>query len=67
MNKPFVLSLEEKRSPLWQKLTEHWQGRLDLARIQNDMDKPELETAKQRGRIAELKANLALNGDPLIL
>lgn len=57
---PLVLSAEERRSPLWKKLKDHWQERLEVLRKQNDGDRPETETAKLRGQIAECKALLWL-------
>ncbi len=61
--KQFALTAEDKDSRLWHKLMAHWESRLDTLRTQNDGDKDATETAKQRGRIAECKANLALNND----
>jgi len=59
--KPIVLTVEERRSPLFLKLLEHWTNRLEISRMQNDGDRPEIETAKLRGRIAELKACIDLS------
>lgn len=59
----FALSKEERESKLWKKLMEHWDDRLELQRIQNEGDKDVVATAKIRGRILELKTNLALDKD----
>ncbi len=61
--KQIALTHEEKNSPLWRKLMSHWAGQLDAMRLQNDGALSELETARLRGRIVELKTNLALNND----
>ena len=57
------LSKEEKRSTLWAKLSEHLNERLDSLRVQNDADKSDIETARLRGRIAEVKMFLSLEKD----
>lgn len=57
---PFMLTLEQTRSPLWVALAEHLQKKLAVYRQQNDGDKDETQTASLRGRIAEVKATLAL-------
>ena len=42
-------------SSLWLKLLKHWQARIDDLRKMNETDKTEIETAKLRGRIAEVR------------
>lgn len=55
----------EKRSALWLKMSEHYTSRLAELRLLNDGEKNEAETAKLRGRIAEVKQLLALaEADP---
>lgn len=61
--KPLLLSAEERRSSLWLKLMAHWTERLEFTRKQNEGDLPEAQTAKLRGRIAELNACLGLDKD----
>lgn len=56
----FSLSNEEKDSKLWTRLVEHFESKLMSLRIQNEGDKTEIETAKLRGRIAEIKSILSL-------
>ena len=58
------LTDEERRSALWRKLSAHAESRLQSLRIQNDGDKDAAETAKLRGRIAEVKVFLALGEEP---
>lgn len=62
MNKPevFELTKQERESSVWKKLEAHYKGRLELRRTQNDGDKSAEETAKLRGRIAEIKELLGL-------
>ena len=61
---PLLLSIEERRSPLWRKIAEHYEEKLQVLRQQNDGDRSEAETSKLRGRIAEVKLMLALGNDP---
>ena len=48
-------------SPTWTRLKEHCQARLLALRTQNDKTLSADETAKVRGRIAEVKRILALD------
>jgi hypothetical protein len=61
MNEPFIITEGEKLQPLWLKLHGHYKQRLvDLhGQLEGDLD--EGKTALLRGRIAEVKALLALN------
>lgn len=52
------LSPDELNSPLWMKLKAEWEGRLADLRAGNDGELDDKATAKQRGRIAEVKRNL---------
>lgn len=45
----------QKESALWVAIEAELKGELELLRAQNDNDKDPLETAKLRGRIAEVK------------
>jgi hypothetical protein len=63
MNQPLILTAGEKMDPLWRKLTDHWTERLAALRAQNENNLGPDETAILRGRIKELKANLALATD----
>ncbi len=55
----FELTNIERESALWKKLELHLLLRLEEARRRNEADLNEVETAKLRGRILELKALLA--------
>lgn len=57
---------EELHSSLWVKLTEHYEARLQLLRSKNDNVLPAEETARLRGRIAEVRAILALPQDKTV-
>ena len=61
MTQPLVLTIEDKMTPLWKKLMVHWQDRMELLRNQNDGDQSDIQTAKLRGRIAEVRTALALD------
>lgn len=54
------LDEHDLRSALWLRLHAHLTGRLASLRAQNDGDFSPEDTSKLRGRIAELKAILAL-------
>ncbi len=59
-----VLTQADKQSSLWLKLAEHMKERIgDLQRKLEGPLTPD-ETANHRGRIAELRALLALEKDP---
>lgn len=60
---PFKVPAHLRDSPLWDMLVKHQRARLESLRAQNDADKSSEETAKLRGRIAEVKAFLALAED----
>lgn len=58
----FVLDEMERQSALWKRLKAHLESRLAKKRVQNDNAKlGEVQTARQRGRIAEIKYLLALD------
>ena len=59
---PFILTEGEKLNPIWLKLTDYFEHRIQTLRIQNDGVKNENDTAMLRGRIAELKTFIAFNG-----
>ena len=54
-------SESDRYSSAWLRLKEYLEKRLAYYRIQNDQDADEKETATLRGRIAELKAVIALD------
>lgn len=51
----------ELRSGLWLKLVAHYEKELHSLRVKNDGNLQPEETAKTRGRIAEIKKLLALD------
>jgi len=67
MNKPitpepkFKLSKAQVNSPIWNELMNYFIDRLDQLRCENDSNKDEVQTANHRGRIAEIKALIALD------
>lgn len=52
----------DKTDPWWLELKEELEARLSALREANDQDKTDIETAKQRGRIAEIKRIIDLLG-----
>lgn len=51
-----ILTPQELSEPAWLKLKKHYENRLDELRRQNDSEKMgEIETARLRGRIKEIK------------
>lgn len=57
---------EELHSSLWAKLTEHYEARLQLLRAKNDNALSAEETARLRGRLAEVRQFLALPQDKTV-
>lgn len=55
-----ILSESEKQSPLWKKIKDHLDAKLNTARLKNDGELDEIQTARLRGSIAEIKSFLAL-------
>ncbi len=53
-----TLSEYEKQSAVWVKVSKYLTERLDTLRLQNDGDRTSIETARLRGRIAEIKTLL---------
>lgn len=64
MRVPLLLTIEERRSALWQKLEAHLEARLSDLRKQNDGNWSDVDTANLRGRIAEVRLMIALGIDP---
>ena len=65
LDSPLLARLDQadRVSACWAHLRTHLYERLDNLRKQNDGDKDEIQTAKLRGRIAEVKALLSLEQD----
>lgn len=62
-----VITQGDRMNPLWGKMMDLWQQRLDELRKLNDRPQSEENTATLRGRIAEIKALIALNEEIPIL
>lgn len=58
-----ILSNADRQHGLWLKLASHMQEQITLLRKQNDGDHEPVKTAHFRGRIAQLKALIALADD----
>lgn len=58
-----VLTKIERQGTVWLKLKAHLNKRLEAARIKNDGDLTDKQTARLRGRIDELKNLLDLGED----
>jgi CRISPR/Cas system-associated endonuclease Cas3-HD len=58
------LTAYERESALWKKLEEHMIEKLGIYRSRNDGDLNEIETARLRGRISQVKEFLALSEAP---
>lgn len=57
---PFYIKPHEAQQEVWRKLEGHLMERLEYLRTQNDSDLSELQTAKIRGKIDEIKRILDL-------
>ena len=57
---PFTLSEGERHSPLWMKLAEYFQEKIDIAHGKLEGEITEQQTAQWRGHIRCLKALIAL-------
>jgi hypothetical protein len=58
------LDVIDRRTALWLKLEAHMREQLDTLRRRNDGALSPDETIHLRGRIAQIKAFLALSGEP---
>ena len=66
MHEQIMLTAADKLSPTWIKLKKHLEQQLEQYRQQNDADTSEIATARQRGRIQEVKRILALDVTPQV-
>ena len=62
-----TLDYNDRTSQTWVKLTAHWTKRIDELRLQLEGDRSDIDTAKLRGRIAEIRINLDLSKSRAIL
>lgn len=61
LNPPFILTADERMTPVWRKLVAHMEAKLAELRESNDGDYGQVDTAKLRGRIAMLRELLQLD------
>ena len=62
MSRP-VFTESEKQMPIFKKLIDYWNERLNTLRQENDKPKSDTDTAMIRGRIDEIKMLLKLQND----
>lgn len=62
-----VINAQEKESHVWKKLMVHWESELIRCRLSLEKDQTELNTAKIRGQIFAIKANMRLADAPPII
>lgn len=62
----FKLEDHEISSATWMKLAKHFEDRLEVLRAKNDSSMSPEKTERLRGRIAEVKAALALSKPELL-
>lgn len=67
MSERVILTEMEKASPVWSKVNQFLEQRLDMLRMENDTDADERTTARRRGAIAEVKTLIALSRERPIL
>jgi len=60
----FKLHQQDRTNPLWLRLEAHLQQTLAELRVLNDASLPPERTENTRGRIAQIKALLALADEP---
>ena len=64
---PALIDNHERQSAVWLRLKEFYEARLTLLRSSNDGNLTPEQTAKFRGRIAEVKAFLSLDKETPIV
>ncbi len=60
---PFALTDAERASPLWEKLTKHFQARISKLHMELENADDENKSTKLRGRIATFRELLAHDKD----
>jgi hypothetical protein len=63
----FKIDFSDRNTPLWSKLSRYFEGRVDELHIKLEGDISEVQAAKLRGRIAEIRACMALDKVPAAL
>lgn len=56
----FIMSDQERESPLWKRIKSHYEKRLSVLRSRNDGPLGADETLQLRGRIHEVKSFLSI-------
>lgn len=64
MKSKFALTQVDRDSDLWRRLRAHFEASLGELRKQNDASMSDVDTAALRGRIQQLKTNIALGDEP---
>jgi len=59
----FSITEIEQLSPVWVRLTKHYEDRLEMLRKKLERPQSEIDTALLRGQIAEIKAFFALTAE----
>jgi hypothetical protein len=67
MSERIEITDSDKLNPLWPKMLSLFEQRIEKLRRDNDGDRTEIETAKLRGRIAELRYLVALNAEKPVI
>jgi hypothetical protein len=67
MSAKLKLVPHERQHPIWMKIEEELNRRIDVLRRMNDGAFDEIQTARLRGRIAELKDLLAMGKDAEVI
>lgn len=62
-----TLTKEERDHPIWLKLKAEYEARLAQLRKDNDKDMSETETAKQRGRISEVRRIIDMGAEKPVI
>lgn len=60
----FALTSSDRDSPTWTRLKKHLQARLEVLHREIAQDLSETQTAKLRGRIAQINEMLSLDKNP---
>lgn len=62
-----ILDKQDRIDPLWIKLKAEYESRLTQLRTSNDRDMSDTETAKLRGRIAELRRIIDMGAEKPVI
>lgn len=65
--KPFALDHNERTSVMWTKLLRHWVDQLARLHLELEGNQDEIKTAKLRGRIAQIRIDMRMADQPIML